>query len=275
MTRSMVFVLLTSVCHLAGCSNQSVETNSISEPTMGQESPAIPGVSGRFVWDRQKRPYTVIDFAEKNEVSMGVQHRNVRAVLVSPDAKSEVETVASEIYEDLRADIESAQPDAAHKRINVMIYDSLADGEAYDGSQILQALTMAGPAIPAWKDASITWNWRDPKHRPSPEQQKLFHDYWSALASCKKVAEAPYLDKNGALIVKNRESLADQMADIERRYATEKHKLVKTIVQSNGISESDFSTTLATVWLWRNGITPNPESAAESAQTFREEWSPE
>ena len=223
---------------------------------------------GRFIWDKQERPYAVIDYTQKDYVAGGVQHRTVRAVLPSPDTESDAEAAAKEIYEHLKADIESVQPDAQHKRINILLYDSFADGKAYDGSQIIHASTTAGPVIPAWDGASVNWKWRDPEHRPTSGQLAVFHDYWSGRDYCNKIAEAPYRDKDGSFI-----GTSDDQPDIDRRYANEKRKLVNRLLKLHGLSRSEFSNQLATVFLWRQGQTPSKESVAETAQSFREEWS--
>jgi len=225
---------------------------------------------GRFIWDKQERPYAVIDFTQKNYIVGGIQHRTVRAVLPSPDTKTAAESAAKEIYEHLKADIERVQPDAKYKRINILLDDSFADGKAHDGSQMFHASTTAGPMLPAWQDASVDWQWRDPNARPTSGQLAIFHDYWSALDACRKIAEAPYTDKDGFFTGR-----VDDQPEIDRRYATEKRKLVNKLVKLHGLTEAVFAAQLATVWLWRQGLAPTEKAVADSAQSFREEWTPE
>jgi hypothetical protein len=225
---------------------------------------------GRFLWDKQERPYAVIDFTQKNYVPGGVQHRTVRAVLPAPKSKPDVEAAAKEIYDQLKADIEATQPDATYKRINMLIYDSFADAKAFDGSQIIHISTTAGPNVPTWEKASVRWQWRDPAHRPTAAELAVFHDYWSTLDDCRKVAEAPYHDKDGFFTGK----VKDQ-PDIDRRYAIEKRKLVNKLLALHGIAIPEFANQIATVWLWRQGITPTEKAVSESAQSYLEEWAPE
>ncbi len=232
-----------------------------------ENSPELPG---RFIWDREQRPYSIIDFAEKDNEY--VQYRYAHAVVPNPHAKEEVESAAKEIWQDLKVDIEATLPTAESKLIILSIYDSSEDGEARDGCHILQALFATGPSVPDWEDARIKWQWRDPKQKPNDAQLRLFHSYRAGLKECQEIIDERFRNKSRPLRPTDEQSTKEQYPDLYRRYAIARGQLAHETCNANGLDIETFARQIAIVRIWMDGREMDQASLDLWTRNYLEKW---
>ncbi len=213
--------------------------------------------------------YSIVGLEEKNIPAQGIQHRCPRVVVLEPESKQQVEVALRDIYQNYKQEIEGLQPDAPHKRISILLYDSVADAEDHDGYHICHVTgnSIAGPILPEWEDVEIDWKWRDPKYRPTPDQLKLFTEYWRGQNQAFKDGESLYFEAKG----NNTWTLEDQPG-IEKSKKAEVIKVVQALCKRNGMSQAELGREMAYVWLWKLGEQPTDERVKEWSDDFHKDW---
>lgn len=215
-------------------------------------------------------PYTIIELDKRSNPALGgLEHRNSRVVLPNPESKEEVEHALRQIYSSHKQDIEGIQPKAQSKRITILLYDSLADAEDYDGYQIchVERSNRDGHSLPEWDDVVIAWNWRYPEHRPTEQQLRVYRDYWHGLKRAQEAAEAPFRDSRGFFTGK-----PEDQPTIDRRMKAEVVNLVTDLCNANEMTQAEMEQLVAYVWSWRSGEKPTDDRVQERAVYLHENW---
>ncbi|WP_171189480.1 hypothetical protein [Alienimonas chondri] len=263
----MVLALL-GVAVMFGCSGEptpSAADESLAPIEALEEVQDAP----RYLWEGERRPYTVTKYDQKDAPQVGVQHRYVWAVVPSPDGKDQVLQAAEEIYAELAADIAKIQPRADSKRVGIFLFDSREDAEAGDGAFILRVASSsgAGPVLPEWDDVVLDWKWRSPEHRPNVKQFEIYRRYVDGRKAAAEAVDADYRDRDGNFIG----TLEDQ-PEIDRRVSIKVRQAVHGLRRQYGLSDAEMAELLAVVQLWRFGSPHSPETIRGYSATYIKDW---
>jgi len=203
------------------------------------------------------------------QLTEGHSRRCPRVVLLEPESKQQVKKALREIYQNYKREIEVLQPDAPHKRISILLYDSVTDAEDHDGYHICHVTgnRNAGPILPEWEDVDIDWKWRHPEYRPTKDQLKLFSDYWRGQVQAMKTGEAAYYESKGV-----ETWTPEDEPGIRKSKKSEEIKMIKDLCQRNKMTQDELEREIAYVWSWRLGEKPTDERVKEWAKDFHLDW---
>lgn len=213
-----------------------------------EESGTRPALTDRrFVWTTESRPYKVVALGGSNVPAIGDQARTVQAIYFEADDQNDVASALDEVYSELKADIEAAQPDAKYRRINVSFYDMEGDME-HDPGAWLCTLTIApqeGEAFPPDAAELAQWRWRDPTARPTQQQRQIDWDYVQALELADRSVESSVNSQLQGL------DASERRAIYERTYAEESAAARDQLATENDMTLDELQSVLDRVLAWK------------------------
>lgn len=240
-----------------------------------KKRPLLPTEIGKPEASLSEQPevppeFTVLDVRTKSVAYMGVEHRSVIVVLENPQTKEQVEAACQKLYGNYKRDIEAAQPNATHKLLNILVYDSFDDARGRTDLPICQARgpnSGAAPQLPEWEQVKLDWHWRHSEFRPSDEKRAVYRAYIRGLHDAHRIAEEPFTDKDGIIQVK-----PEDRPVVKAREKVEEQKLVHRMCQNHKLSRAELARNIAYVSLWSFGAKPTEDAVEKSSQVELRRW---
>lgn len=177
-------ILLVVFIASAGCTNQG------ENHPKKEESTARSSKTDGYIWEREKRPYRLTWFDQKNACPVGVEHRYASVVYPNPPSRDAFEKAIREVYSEFRADIYRTCPRAKHKLINIRFYFDKREDPL--GHIVCHATAGAAAEIPVWPPTELKWKWRDKSSAPSPRDREIYFDYMERLGVADKKSWEAY-----------------------------------------------------------------------------------
>jgi DNA-directed RNA polymerase subunit RPC12/RpoP len=195
-----------------------------------------------------------VDLEGKNFPEIGLQTRFFRGYTRGPiDAESARETLRM-IYEHLKADIETTQPDAKDKLIHIIL--GTCELEVVEGMSFASCETKRSTTVlPEWPDLPIRVDHRDLGTRPDAYSEMLYLAHMRTLRETEQTVKSRFLDADGFLRIPK-----DQFLELEQDVDEAQEQALVRLAEKLKISRQEIDRNSWRWLIWTSGLAATDEA---------------